>query len=586
MLETVDARDSGEGSLSSKRFKQQAAWALGGALVASVVGCVIYGFKAEDWVTACYEGRFFPPLDALVAGHRAEASESHNLDYFLGLIPLAYSWIVVAAFAVAGAVVAALNPGATYRAARGALLARDSARNLAVVRITLFATALGKLYAFAPQLNGALIEPDAGSYPLGWSWLSAVLPLSPLGIKLLVGLTATCVLLAIIGWQTRFSVPAAAALTILVGAIIASLRVVNHASMTMYWLLIVLSFSRCGDAFSVDAWLRRRRGASPTGDLPDRAVAYGVPVRLAWMLIGVGYFFPGLWKLLLAGYSYVTGEYLTRILHITWAGWDGYEPFLRVDRSQTFMALLGIATILFEIGFVFVVWFPLCRGLLFIAGQGFHTGVRLFMGINFLPMQMCYVALIDWDRAYRWLRSEPATKDREVEAALPEAGRRLTGAVGPLIAGLLIAASAIVLGLLKLEKATYPVACFPTFSAPLGDEFSRPKLVVYSKPQQEGGSPTIDHDAIRSMPLAERVALKKLMRVGDPSVRQRRFTEMAESMIERGLIDKSIKGIELYEHRFKIDPDLPQPENAKQRLRASYPPDESKLRGGWQPAAS
>src|SRR5262249_50715778 len=56
----------------------------------------------------------------------------------------------------------------------------------------------------------------------------------------------------------------------------------------LVWLALLLAASPCADALSLDA-----RGRLT----PPRSVRYGFPLRVAWLLIGACYLFPGLAKL-------------------------------------------------------------------------------------------------------------------------------------------------------------------------------------------------------------------------------------------------------------------------------------------------
>jgi hypothetical protein len=73
---------------------------------------------------------------------------------------------------------------------------------------------------------------------------------------------------------------------------------------------------------------------------------------------------------------------------------------MRIDHYPWLLAVLGTATLVFEVGFIFAVFHRSTRVLAAIAACAFHTGVRLFLGITFyayLPLVM----LLDlpWFRA-------------------------------------------------------------------------------------------------------------------------------------------------------------------------------------------
>ena len=86
---------------------------------------------------------------------------------------------------------------------------------------------------------------------------------------------------------------------------------------------------------------------------------------------------------------------------------QGLRAAVRIDHYPWLLSLLGTSTLLFEVGFIFAVFRPRTRVLAAFAACAFHTGIRLFLGIQFyawLPLVM----LIDlpWFDAQRRKRRE------------------------------------------------------------------------------------------------------------------------------------------------------------------------------------
>ena len=81
---------------------------------------------------------------------------------------------------------------------------------------------------------------------------------------------------------------------------------VDHNDTVVPLLLLVLAGSRCGDAFSLDAW-RRRGCASADG-------AYTWPVRTVWMLTAFVFGAAGLSKLIDGGLAWVTSDNMRNML--------------------------------------------------------------------------------------------------------------------------------------------------------------------------------------------------------------------------------------------------------------------------------
>jgi hypothetical protein len=64
--------------------------------------------------------------------------------------------------------------------------------------------------------------------------------------------------------------------------------------------------------------------------------------------------------------------------------------------------------VIFEFGFLFLVWNRRFHPLLFISGILLHGGIYMFMNISFLTLSFYYVALINWDKILG-IKKEPAS---------------------------------------------------------------------------------------------------------------------------------------------------------------------------------
>ncbi len=181
---------------------------------------------------------------------------------------------------------------------------------------------------------------------------------------------------------------------------------VNHAFLHVLWFAALLAASPSGDALSLDA-VRRARKSADKGIMeePRPSVAYSLPLRFAWILIGLIYFFPGFWKTWLGGYEWVAGDAVKYIMHGKWFDLSPWTPLFRVDKNPLVYRAGGLATLLFELGFIFLVFFRRTRLLAALGGLAFHLQTYAFMGISFYPLMACYVVFFDWRRIFRWTGS-------------------------------------------------------------------------------------------------------------------------------------------------------------------------------------
>jgi hypothetical protein len=132
--------------------------------------------------------------------------------------------------------------------------------------------------------------------------------------------------------------------------------------------------------------------------------------------------------------------------------------------SPLLLRLFAIATVVFELGFVFVILFPRARLVAAVVGFGFHESTALLMDIRFPALQAAYVVFVPWSRYRAWLRrvSHPAVR---TSASPAEGAAELGRAASPLALRITAAAllSAVTLaGALHLVR-TWPIACYPTF---------------------------------------------------------------------------------------------------------------------------
>ena len=157
--------------------------------------------------------------------------------------------------------------------------------------------------------------------------------------------------------------------------------------------------SRCGDAWSVDVWLRRRRPRAgtvvPSGE-------YTWPVRLVWVMFAVVFFSAGFAKLRNSGLTWVFSDNLARRLVLGACIFPGspvrpdwsLELAMRGRLCQLFAGL----TVLLEVGFpLCLIWWRL-RWLFIPGSLVMQIAIIYLMGPNFMPFMLCNLFWVPWDR--------------------------------------------------------------------------------------------------------------------------------------------------------------------------------------------
>jgi glycosyltransferase involved in cell wall biosynthesis len=402
-------------------------------------GLGLYAIAGTRLIAAAYDQTAWDWVNRFVS-NREVSLEVHLARGRLLLSRAAFLWVAASAAALAWAGRARVEARLRefFGASAGPL-------NLAVVRVAVFATLfrmanLDQALWFG-QMPEALRSPAFGS-----GWLAALVPTTESWVRTAwIGLRAACVLAAV-GLWTRPAAGVAALLAVYVLGIPQWFGKVTHYH-HLVWFAALLAASPCGDALSVDAWLRRGRGR------PAPSRAYGLPLRFMWLLLGTLYFFPGFWKWWASGIDWVWSENLKFWMYGKWAEGSGWMPLWRIDRWPLAYRLGGAATVLFEMGFVWCLFLPRLRAAAALAGLGFHYSMRLFMNIPFSHLLPLYVVFVDWESLARRLQG------RRDEAAVRHQAR----ATWPAVAiGALLLAGNLYCGVRGIEQG-WPLSAYPTF---------------------------------------------------------------------------------------------------------------------------
>ena len=167
----------------------------------------------------------------------------------------------------------------------------------------------------------------------------------------------------------------------------------------LVWFAAILAFSPCGDFLALDAVVAAWRDADRKSTNPSLSSrAYALPLRFVMLLMGVIYFFPGFWKLWQSGFDWFLTDNLPRQLHLFWLwSFDGlWLPSFRIDQHLWLCRIGAVATIFFELSFVFLMFDKRLRVVAAFGGLIFHGATNWLMRISFLSLRVCYVALFDW----------------------------------------------------------------------------------------------------------------------------------------------------------------------------------------------
>ncbi len=166
----------------------------------------------------------------------------------------------------------------------------------------------------------------------------------------------------------------------------------NH----LIWFSLIMALAPCGDMLSVDSVIQVLRNKKQKLLLPPNASsAYGLPIRFIFLLLGVIYLFPGVWKFWSLGYDWIFSDNLKFIMYRVWVQ-NEYLPIFRLDQYPWIFQFGGLMTLLFEIGFIFIIFLPSLRRFLPLAALAFHNVTGLTLAIFFYVLQIVHVGLLNW----------------------------------------------------------------------------------------------------------------------------------------------------------------------------------------------
>jgi predicted DCC family thiol-disulfide oxidoreductase YuxK len=226
-------------------------------------------------------------------------------------------------------------------------------------------------------------------------------------------LTELLLLLGVIGWRTRVVIPLAAFGHFLLLGILIEHSFFWHQNLVPLYLLFVLSFTPCGDGWSVDRLRKVYQGrAVPSAD--RASPVYGWSRYACWVTIALPYVANGLGKLKDGGVFWWNPTNMRSMLY-----WDSLRPrefdwalSLHLKSApDSLFGLFGIVGLLTELSFGIVLFSHVARRILPVAAIMMHIGIFLFQRILFLDLILLQFVFFDFTRFRKligqWLEANP-----------------------------------------------------------------------------------------------------------------------------------------------------------------------------------
>lgn len=225
------------------------------------------------------------------------------------------------------------------------------------------------------------------------------LPVAPAGVLAALAVAWKVALgLGCLGLFTRLSTATSFVLGFYLLGLPHNFGKVHHFDALLVFVFGALAFARCGDAWAVDALIRRRRG----GAAPKASGEYRWPVRLVWVLFALIFFAAGLAKLRASGPAWVLSDNMAALLIAQ--QYPTSEPGPLVDwglalaRRRWLYQPLAAATLLLELGYPLALVSRRARWIVVPGMLLAQIGIRVLLGPSFEQFVICNLFWVPWDR--------------------------------------------------------------------------------------------------------------------------------------------------------------------------------------------
>jgi hypothetical protein len=247
-------------------------------------------------------------------------------------------------------------------------------------------------YSALGSLPVTILRPTGVLKFLPWGFYDALQTHG--GMLTLKTLMLVSLLFSTVGFLTPISTKTSLLLVAFYQGLLRSFGHFNHDEMIAIYFLVVLAFTPCGDAFSIDSRLRR-----PKKDRP--AFAYAYPILLMQLLLAWAYFSSALIKLRVAGWKYLSADNLPALaifhsldnLHDT-----AYRGAFWLPTVREYLPYVVGPILIWELLFPLAILFRRMRWLILGIGVVFHISTVFLMNIAFWHQLLMYVVFLNWDQ--------------------------------------------------------------------------------------------------------------------------------------------------------------------------------------------
>jgi len=357
-------------------------------------------------IESAYRGESLSLLNSIIKGQKF-----HSVEFYLavwegitikGLVVLVAFWLLAAVIS---------SPAFFYRFVGGATPG-------ALGAIRMWSCAVLLLMTFLEDLPSIALLPAETRNPKGMLEYFYRLPIgferfvtSETSLGAFQLLTELFLVLGLVGWRTRIVIPLAAVCHFLLLGILIDHSFFWHQNLVPLYVMLVLSFTPCGDGWSVDRlWKIYQGRAVPPAD--RASPVYGWSRYACWVMIALPYVANGLSKVEDGGLFWWDPTNMRSMLYTDTLKPREFDWALSLHLKSApdiLFGLLGIVALVTELSFGLVLFSRVARRILPVAAMMMHIGIFLFQRILFLDLILLQFVFFDFTRFRKligqWLKA-------------------------------------------------------------------------------------------------------------------------------------------------------------------------------------
>ena len=348
-------------------------------------------------IESAYRGESLPALNSLMVGRATHSVDEYLRDWEQ------LTWRIAVAsttFGLLGLVLFVVTNSQTFFRK---FVGEATPGTLGAIRAWTCGILL--LFTLLEDLPSIAWIPVEARQPLGvMGWLYALpfgfdrMVASEAGLQVFQLLTELLLFLGMIGWGTRLVIPLGAVCFSLLGGILRDYSFNWHQGWVPLYVIIILSFTPCGDGWSVDRLLKVLRGR-PVLDRERPLPVYGWSRYTCWVAIAVTYWETGLCKIRIDGLSWGHSDGLRGTFYsdtLTPREYDWSWSLSLIHAPDSLFIVLAVFVLFFESLWIMVLFSSTFRKIWPVLTATFHIMVLILQKILFIDLILLQAVFYDF----------------------------------------------------------------------------------------------------------------------------------------------------------------------------------------------